>query len=141
MAAPAQHLLRHLSRLSGRPVLEEGDTDAALLGRFIRYRDEAAFARLVARHGAMVLGACRRVLHDAHAADDAYQATWLVLARKAAAVRPAEALEHGCPGPPGTWRTPASAPRVGGAGARRTPPRPPPPRRTWLRSKSLLPGQ
>ena len=61
--------------------------DRELIARFHRFRDEAAFAALVDRHGAMVLGACRRVLRDAHAADDAFQATFFILAKKAGAVR------------------------------------------------------
>eukprot|EP00913_Durusdinium_trenchii_P005652 g5270.t1 len=61
--------------------------DADLLTRFATEGDETAFAKLVDRHGPMVLGLCRRVLADPHDADDAFQATFLVLARKAPGIR------------------------------------------------------
>ena len=80
-------VLRHLQRLAA--VREGGElTDAQLLQRFTARRDEGAFAALVERHGPMVLGVCRRVLQDAHDAEDAFQATFLILARKAAAIDP-----------------------------------------------------
>ena len=58
-------------------------TDRVLLARFADSRDEAAFAELVERHGSLVLATCRRQLNDASTADDVFQATFLVLARKA----------------------------------------------------------
>jgi RNA polymerase sigma factor (sigma-70 family) len=71
-------------------------TDAELLARFIDGRgdtaSEASFTAIVERHGPMVLGVCRRVLRDDHAAADAFQATFLILARKARSVRVGDSL-------------------------------------------------
>jgi RNA polymerase sigma factor (sigma-70 family) len=71
-------------------------SDAELLARFIRREDaaasEAAFSTLVSRHGPMVLGTCRRMLGDDHAAADAFQAVFLLLARRAPAVRVDDSL-------------------------------------------------
>src|SRR5216683_2245517 len=71
-----------LSESAGPPPDRE-PSDGQLLDRFVTARDEEAFATLVRRHGPMVLGVCRRLLEDAHEAEDALQATFLVLIRKA----------------------------------------------------------
>ena len=65
-------------------------TDGHLLGRFVQARDADAFAALVKRLGPTVLAVCRRVCPDSHLAEDAFQAAFLVLARKAESVRPRE---------------------------------------------------
>src|SRR5437764_14847076 len=82
MPASPDRLLHHIRRLASPPA-RDPDGDATLLERFARGKDEDAFAAVVARHGPMVLAVCRRVLGDAHEAEDAFQATFLVLARKA----------------------------------------------------------
>ena len=71
---------------------EEVPTDGQLLTRFVTERDEAAFAELVARLGSVVFALCHRLLGDRHAAEDAFQATFVVLAREAQTVRPPEAV-------------------------------------------------
>jgi hypothetical protein len=68
--------------------------DAELLSLFASTRDEQAFATLVDRHGPMVLGICRRVLRNGADADDAFQATFLLLAMKAGKIRQPELLGH-----------------------------------------------
>jgi polysaccharide export outer membrane protein len=65
-----------------------GMTDGQLLDYFLVRRDESAFAALVRRHGPMVLGVCQRVLDSRHDAEDAFQATFLVLVRKGASILP-----------------------------------------------------
>jgi RNA polymerase sigma factor (sigma-70 family) len=78
-------VLHHL-RNTLSPTELNGLTDRQLLAQFAAARDEAAFAALVARHGSMVLAVCRRVLRCEQDAEDAFQATFLVLARKAGAI-------------------------------------------------------
>jgi RNA polymerase sigma factor (sigma-70 family) len=88
-------LLRHVHRLSadgGRPVAQSQPSDHQLLEEFTARRSEAAFASLVARHGRMVLRVCRRVLNHEQDAEDAFQATFLVLARRSGSIRKREAL-------------------------------------------------
>ncbi len=102
MASGPDALVHRIRRLLMQP--ERDATDAALLGRFISEKDERAFAALVYRHGPMVLHVCRRILGNVHDAEDAFQAVFMVLARKASTVRPQETLTawlHGCsPGSP-----------------------------------------
>jgi RNA polymerase sigma factor (sigma-70 family) len=71
-----------------------GLSDGQLLTCFIEHRDEVAFEALVRRHGPMVLGVCRRVLRSLPDAEDAFQATFLVLVRKAAAIQLREAVAN-----------------------------------------------
>src|SRR5262249_20718661 len=66
--------------------------DAELLHRFVTKRDETAFAVLMNRHSRMVLGVCRRVVAQIQDAEDACQATFLILARKACSIRKTESL-------------------------------------------------
>jgi RNA polymerase sigma factor (sigma-70 family) len=86
-----QDVVHHLRHLTG-PQTAPAPSERELLDRFIAERDEAAFAALVERRAPMVLGVCRRVLRHAHDAEDACQATFRVLARKAASVRKRESL-------------------------------------------------
>src|SRR5262249_28754757 len=84
-------VLRHIHKIAG----EQGARtlrDRQFLARSRAHADEAAFATLVPRHGPLVLGVCRRVLHSVHDADDAFQATFLVLARKAKSIRKQESV-------------------------------------------------
>lgn len=85
MATNVSKVLRHLHHLLAPPGGEL--TDGELLARFVATRDEASFAALVRRHGPMVLSVCRRMLHHAQDAEDCFQVTFLVLARKAATVK------------------------------------------------------
>ncbi len=87
-AAPVLAHVRHwLDRFRPNPA-----PDAALIGRFVRDRDQAAFAALVDRHGPMVLGVARRIVGDHHTAEDVFQATFLRLASQAGRLRHPAAL-------------------------------------------------
>src|ERR1700694_4394617 len=63
------------------------DSDADLLARFVQTGEEAAFTAILQRHGTLVIGVCRRVLGNTADADDAFQATFLILVRKASSIR------------------------------------------------------
>jgi RNA polymerase sigma factor (sigma-70 family) len=84
-------LLRHIQKLAGDRSVPDG-TDRQLLDDFAVGRDQAAFATLVARHGPMVLRVCRRVLGHEQDAEDAFQATFLVLAQGSTSIRKREAV-------------------------------------------------
>jgi RNA polymerase sigma factor (sigma-70 family) len=107
-ATQAGNVLRHLRQLAaGQDVKDRTDRD--LLHAFCSAGDQAAFTALVRRHGPLVWGLCRQALRQEQDAEDAFQATFLVLARKAATIRKGEALVswlHGV-----TFRTVMSAKR------------------------------
>jgi RNA polymerase sigma factor (sigma-70 family) len=82
----ANLILRHLRAVvAGQTTAQLGDRQ--LLERFTTHHEEAAFDALVRRYGPLVLGVCRRVLRNSHDAEDAFQATFLILARKAGSLR------------------------------------------------------
>lgn len=90
MSRSLLHLvLRHADGLAVGPGSE---SDADLLHRFVRARDEPAFGELLRRHGPMVWAVCRHLLPDAADAEDAFQATFLALVRSASAIRRADAV-------------------------------------------------
>ncbi len=84
--SPMSEIIRYLRSLQRLP--EEADlTDGQLLDCYVSRRESAALEALVRRHGPMVWGVCSRILQNHHDAEDAFQATFLVLARKAASIR------------------------------------------------------
>ncbi len=88
--ADSQRLVQHIRRLAGDPAgtLSDGE----LLRRYLAVRDEAAFATLMRRHGPMVFAVCQSLLRQRADAEDAFQAAFLILARKAGSVRKHEGL-------------------------------------------------
>jgi RNA polymerase sigma factor (sigma-70 family) len=93
MPTPINDVVQLLRRTALRPEVG-GLTDGQLLARFIEQRDHTAITALVQRHGPMVWGVCRRLLRNHHDAEDAFQATFLVLVRKAGSVRQREAVAN-----------------------------------------------
>src|SRR5947207_11920550 len=89
MADALDTVMLHIRKLAAGRC---GRSDSELLEGFAASRDEVAFTGLVARHGPMVLRVCRRVLHHEQDAEDAFQATFLVLARHTGSIRKQEAL-------------------------------------------------
>ena len=91
--SPLSGVIQHLRRTV---LLRDGAglTDGQLLADYLSRRDEAALAALVRRHGPMVWGVCRRILRNHHDAEDALQATFPVLVRRASAVTPRETVAN-----------------------------------------------
>jgi RNA polymerase sigma factor (sigma-70 family) len=86
---PLQRLVHRLRQVAGSSV---APTDGHLLERWVSQRDETAFELLLRRHGPMALAVCRRLLRDGGAAEDAFQAAWLVFLRKAGSLRRRESV-------------------------------------------------
>src|SRR5216684_2222387 len=89
MPANPARAVTWIHRLAREP---DGRDDRQLLEAFLDGREEAAFAELLRRHGPLVLGVCRRLLRNSHDVDDAFQATFLVLIRKARSIARREQL-------------------------------------------------
>jgi RNA polymerase sigma factor (sigma-70 family) len=84
-------ILRHIRTLAASAAAQEL-TDGQLLHRFATAHEEAAFATLVQRHGRLVWSVCRHILHHEHDAEDAFQATFLILARRPGSIRKQESV-------------------------------------------------
>ena len=110
--------LRQINRLFAEGVVA-GLSDAQLLERFLAHGDAGAFEALVARHGPMVLSVCRGILRDPNDAEDAFQATFLVLVKKAGTIRGRRRRwGAGCTGSRTASRSRPTSPRPGGAPAK-----------------------
>ncbi|MGF1582839.1 MAG: RNA polymerase sigma factor [Gemmataceae bacterium] len=85
-----QQTTRATSQGAEKQLVDARESDGQLLETYLAQQDEEAFAALVRRHGPMVLGVCRRILRHFHDAEDAFQATFLVLVRRADSIVPRE---------------------------------------------------
>ena len=83
-------LLGHIRHMAGSPA--GGLTDAELLERYVQGADRAAFEVLLWRHGGLVWNACRRILRGEQDAEDVFQATFLILVRKAGSIGQRQSL-------------------------------------------------
>src|SRR5260370_38836101 len=105
--SPAPTLLGHIRQLVGpRP---DSRTDRELLHSFLAGREEASFGLLIQRHAPLVWGVCRRALRHEQDAEDAFQAAFLILAKKAASIRNTETVGGWLQG--AAWRTTRNARR------------------------------
>ena len=100
METPINEMVDFLRRAVLRQA-DDGLTDGQLLVRLIEQRDQTAVTALVQRHGSMVWGVCRRILRNHHDAEDAFQATFLVLVRKAVSIR--QSIRSMLPTSRNTW--------------------------------------
>jgi len=94
MSTPRPDALAQWIRSLTPTAAPDSRCDEELLRLFVRDQDAAAFTTLLLRHGPMVLGVCQRILRDPHAAEDAFQAVFLLLARKASVIRDPPALAN-----------------------------------------------
>jgi RNA polymerase sigma factor (sigma-70 family) len=92
MASPAIGIFLQYLRGMAAGQATSGLADVQLLERFVSVRDEDAFTAMVHRHRGMIFGVCRRLLRAPHDAEDAFQATFLVLARKSGSIRKSESV-------------------------------------------------
>jgi RNA polymerase sigma factor (sigma-70 family) len=92
-STPLSSVLRYIRKVVDGPN-SDLVADSQLLGRFVSHQNEAAFTTLVERHGPMVMGICRRILCNCHDAEDAFQATFLVLVRRARDIREPDRLAN-----------------------------------------------
>jgi hypothetical protein len=128
MARTATNPILRLIRRVRRDPRAEGFADAELLRRFVGDRDNVAFETILRRHGAMVLDVCRGMLGNESDVEDAFQATFLVLARRAESIRRAARWRPGCTASPTARRCGRGMTPPGDGGMKRGRPGRAPPR-------------